>query len=56
MTVKTFDDMRKESLPFFKRQVEEGKTKLRYTKKTTCRKKLEKDITFWQSEINKVSL
>lgn len=54
MALKTFDDVRRESVSYFKEYIEKLEWKLSHTKKTTKRRVFEKEILYWQSEIDEI--
>ena len=50
--MKTFKDLQKESVPFFREVIKEAETKMKYTKQTVKRDALKKEILFWQYQID----
>lgn len=52
MGVKTFAELRKESIPYFEKLIADLEHKLSCTGKTVRRKALIKEIQYWQAQID----
>lgn len=54
MTIKTFEDLRIESIPTFKKWIEQFETNLKYTKKTVKQNTLKKKILYWNAQVDMI--
>lgn len=55
MALKTFEDLRIESIPHFEKLIKELETTLRYTKKTVRCNILKKEILYWTAQVDMVN-
>ena len=52
LSLKTFEDVRREGIPLFKQFIEEAEAKLRVTRHTVSREKIKQTIMYWQGQID----